>query len=100
MSEYCSYGEFCKVDLQLNNDESQHRHHINCPKCKKMLEPIYKKGTILNDCSCFCAENVHYSCACGNTFTKNFECTGGAYDEDDEYEVEYSSRPKFEQYSN
>ena len=35
MSEYCSYGDFCKVDLQLNKDDSQHRHHITCPKCKK-----------------------------------------------------------------
>ena len=94
MSEYCSYGDFCKVDLQLNKDDSQHRHHITCPKCKKMLEPIYRQDSKVYDCDCFCAENIHYSCKCGNTFKKSFECTGGNYDEDDEYEVEYSSRPK------
>jgi hypothetical protein len=100
MSDYCSYGDFCNTDLQIkkNSSETHHRHHINCTKCNKMLEPNYKNA-VLYDCDCLCARDVKYSCPCGNTFKKDFDCVAPGID-DDEYEVEYASRPKFEQYSN
>ena len=95
MSDYCSYGDFCNTDLQIkkNDSLSHHRHNVDCTKCNKLLEPSYK-SSILYDCDCLCARNVSYSCPCGNTFTKDFDCIAAGID-DDEYEVEYSSRPTF-----
>jgi phage terminase large subunit GpA-like protein len=74
MSEYYSYGDFCKDDLQIKSDIPEHRHHIPCPKCDKTLKPSFNENSRNYYCKCQCADNMYYSCTCGNTFIKKFEC--------------------------
>jgi len=76
MSEYCSYGDFCKGEIGLKNDIKS-RYSILCDKCNKQINPSYNKdvSSTYSYCKCGCASNLYYSCSCGNTSIKNFECT-------------------------
>jgi hypothetical protein len=76
MSEYCSYGDFCKGENGLKNDIKS-RYSIVCDKCNNQINPSYNKdvSSTYSYCRCGCASNLYYSCKCGNTLIKSFECT-------------------------